>query len=143
MRTSALSGPPNSVRHGRRRLPAPAGGAKTAIRTSPEHRLLSDPLSDACGLSDSPSGHQNALRCRPGRPSCAPEGSGPIAAMTTASDRVLDRRTFVVGGVAALAAPLAAQAQQGAKVARIGWLGLDLERGTHLRVAFLEGLRDL
>jgi putative ABC transport system substrate-binding protein len=47
------------------------------------------------------------------------------------------------GGLAALAAPLAAEAQQGAKVARIGWLGLDPERGTHLRVAFLEGLRDL
>lgn len=39
--------------------------------------------------------------------------------------------------------PGAAEAQQAAKVARIGWLGLDPERGTHLRVAFLQGLRDL
>jgi putative ABC transport system substrate-binding protein len=35
-----------------------------------------------------------------------------------------------------------AEAQQAAKVARIGWLGVD-ERGAHLRVACLEGLRDL
>jgi ABC-type uncharacterized transport system substrate-binding protein len=37
----------------------------------------------------------------------------------------------------------AAEAQQAAKVARIGWIGLDPERGTHQRAAFLEGLRDL
>jgi len=38
------------------------------------------------------------------------------------SDRVLDRRTFIVGGVAALVAPLAAEAQQARKVYRIGML---------------------
>jgi putative ABC transport system substrate-binding protein len=37
----------------------------------------------------------------------------------------------------------AAEAQQTANVARIGWLGLDPDRSPHLRVAFLEGLRDL
>src|SRR5262245_51591421 len=36
-----------------------------------------------------------------------------------------------------------AEAQQAAKVARIGWLGLDPDRSPQLRVAFLEGLRDL
>jgi ABC-type uncharacterized transport system substrate-binding protein len=36
-----------------------------------------------------------------------------------------------------------AEAQQAAKVARIGWLGLDPDSALHLRAAFLEGLRDL
>jgi len=36
-----------------------------------------------------------------------------------------------------------AEAQQGAKVARIGWLGLEPDCSPHLRAAFLEGLRDL
>jgi putative tryptophan/tyrosine transport system substrate-binding protein len=40
-----------------------------------------------------------------------------------------------------LAAPLAAEAQQAAKVARIGYLGNT--QGPHLREAFLQGLRDL
>ena len=37
----------------------------------------------------------------------------------------------------------AAEAQQAAKVARIGWLGVEPERDPYLRSAFLEGLRDL
>jgi len=37
----------------------------------------------------------------------------------------------------------AGEAQQAAKVARIGWLGGDPNRFPHLRAAFLEGLRDL
>jgi len=76
MRSSARSELRNNARHGRRTLPAPAGGAKTAIRTSPEHRLLSDPLSDACDLSDGPSARQNALRCCSDRQSSAQEEVG-------------------------------------------------------------------
>jgi putative ABC transport system substrate-binding protein len=55
---------------------------------------------------------------------------------------------LVVGVTLALASLLdtgagAAEAQPAAKVARIGWLGLDPAGGLHLRAAFLEGLRDL
>jgi len=42
-----------------------------------------------------------------------------------------------------LAAPLAAEAQQAAKVARIGYLSPNLATGPHLREAFRQGLRDL
>ena len=56
----------------------------------------------------------------------------------------MERRTclaLVSGSL--LAAPLAAEAQQAAKVARIGWLGIDRTAAPHLREAFLQGLRDL
>ena len=40
---------------------------------------------------------------------------------------MIDRRTFLAGtGAVLLAAPLAAEAQQTAKVARIGWLAGNL-----------------
>ena len=42
-----------------------------------------------------------------------------------------------------LVAPLAAEAQQAAKVARIGYLSPNLATGPHLREAFRQGLRDL
>jgi ABC-type uncharacterized transport system substrate-binding protein len=42
-----------------------------------------------------------------------------------------------------LAAPLAAEAQQTATVARIGWLGLNLAAAPHVPEAFRQGLRDL
>jgi putative ABC transport system substrate-binding protein len=42
-----------------------------------------------------------------------------------------------------LAAPLAAEGQQAAKIARIGWLGDNPAGNPHLREAFLQGLRDL
>ena len=48
--------------------------------------------------------------------------------------------TLVLGG---LFSPVAAEAQQAAKVARIGWLGVDRTAAPHLREAFLQGLRDL
>jgi putative tryptophan/tyrosine transport system substrate-binding protein len=64
--------------------------------------------------------------------------------MTTANDRALDRRTFVVGGVAALAAPLAAEAQQSAKIPRVGYLfSFTRTGGEHLWDACREGLREL
>jgi len=59
---------------------------------------------------------------------------------------VIDRRTFLAGtGTVLLAAPLAAEAQQAAKVPRIGYLGPKPGAGAlpHLQEAFLQGLRDL
>jgi putative ABC transport system substrate-binding protein len=56
----------------------------------------------------------------------------------------MERRTFMgmlAGGL--LAAPLAAEAQQAAKVPRIGYLGDTRSATPHLREAFLQGLRDL
>jgi putative tryptophan/tyrosine transport system substrate-binding protein len=56
----------------------------------------------------------------------------------------VDRRRFLAGtGAVLLAAPLAAEAQQAVKVARIGFLAGNLAAIPHLREAFLQGLRDL
>jgi putative ABC transport system substrate-binding protein len=56
----------------------------------------------------------------------------------------MDRRTFLAGtGAVLLVAPLAAEAQQAAKVARIGYLSTNLATSPHLREAFRQGLRDL
>jgi len=56
----------------------------------------------------------------------------------------MDRRAFILGSVAVLAAPLAAEAQAG-KVARIGYLLLPplAEKPSAERQAFLQGLREL
>jgi len=54
------------------------------------------------------------------------------------------RRAFIctlAGGL--LAAPLAADAQQAAKIARIGWLAVNLAASPHMYEAFRQGLRDL
>jgi putative ABC transport system substrate-binding protein len=57
---------------------------------------------------------------------------------------VIDRRTFLAGtGAVLLAAPLAAEAQQAAKVTRIGYLSPNLAASPHLPEAFRQGLRDL
>ena len=58
---------------------------------------------------------------------------------------MMERRTFLAGtlGLIVLAAPLAAEAQQAAKVARIGYLATNLTANPHLREAFLQGLGDL
>jgi putative ABC transport system substrate-binding protein len=56
----------------------------------------------------------------------------------------MERRTFMAmltGGIGV--APLAAEAQQAAKIARIGYLGNNPAASPHLREAFLQGLRDL
>jgi putative ABC transport system substrate-binding protein len=56
----------------------------------------------------------------------------------------MDRRTFLAGtGVVLLAAPLAAEAQQAAKIARIGYLSINAVTGRHLTEAFRQALRDL
>jgi len=56
----------------------------------------------------------------------------------------VDRRAFIkTVALGLLAAPLAAEAQQAAKVARIGFLALNVAPNPHLREAFLQGLRDL
>src|SRR5262245_7979349 len=54
------------------------------------------------------------------------------------------RREFItlLGG-AAVGWPVAANAQQPAKIARIGWLGHNLARNPQVREAFRQGLRDL
>ena len=57
-------------------------------------------------------------------------------------DRV-DRRGFLVAAGTLLAAPLVVEAQQAAKVARIGYLADNPAAQPHLREAFLQGLRDL
>ena len=56
---------------------------------------------------------------------------------------MMNRRTFIVTTAGLLAAPLGAEAQQAAKIARIGWLGDNPAGNPHLRQAFLQGLRDL
>ncbi len=48
--------------------------------------------------------------------------------------------TLVFGG---LFSPVVAEAQQAAKIARIGYLGDNPAAGAHLRAALLQGLRDL
>jgi ABC-type uncharacterized transport system substrate-binding protein len=54
------------------------------------------------------------------------------------------RRAFLTAlGGSVLAAPLAAEAQPAAKVARIGYLGPNLAASPHLPEAFRHGLRDL
>jgi hypothetical protein len=57
---------------------------------------------------------------------------------------VIDRRTFLAGtGAVLLAAPLAAEGQQAAKVWRIGYLqGSTRKTQTHLIQAFEDGLRE-
>ncbi|HEU5297530.1 MAG TPA: ABC transporter substrate-binding protein [Burkholderiaceae bacterium] len=55
----------------------------------------------------------------------------------------MDRRDTALALLALGAAPLAAEAQQAAKVARIGYLSPSLASSPHLRDAFLQGLGDL
>jgi putative tryptophan/tyrosine transport system substrate-binding protein len=54
----------------------------------------------------------------------------------------MDRRDTVLALLALGAAPLAADAQRAAKVARIGYLSPNLAANPRLREAFLQGLRD-
>jgi ABC-type uncharacterized transport system substrate-binding protein len=56
---------------------------------------------------------------------------------------MMDRRIFLTTVAGLLAAPLAAQAQQAAKIPRIGYLVTNLAASPHLREAFRQGLRDL
>src|SRR5713226_7887729 len=55
----------------------------------------------------------------------------------------MDRRAFIAGAIVVLTAPLAAEALETGKVARIGFLALNPGASPHLREAFLQGLRDL
>src|SRR2546427_5657466 len=56
----------------------------------------------------------------------------------------MERRTFLaVTGAALLAAPLAAEGQQAAQIARIGYLTSSPAGSLHAPEAFLQGLRDL
>ena len=56
---------------------------------------------------------------------------------------MISRRQLLATGLGAVVAPLAAEAQQPAKIARIGYLVTDLGVNPHLREAFRQGLRDL
>ena len=56
---------------------------------------------------------------------------------------MIDRRAFIGGAIAFSTAPPAAEAQQAAKVARIGFLALNVAPNPHLPEAFRQGLRDL
>ena len=53
---------------------------------------------------------------------------------------MMDRRAFIVGSVAALAAPLAAGAQQAVRAKQVGWLALVPQ--PRLRAEFLRGMRE-
>jgi putative ABC transport system substrate-binding protein len=55
----------------------------------------------------------------------------------------MDRRDTVLALLALGAAPLAAEAQQAAKVTRIGYLSANLAASPHILEAFRQGLRDL
>jgi putative ABC transport system substrate-binding protein len=55
----------------------------------------------------------------------------------------MDRRDTILALLTLAAAPLAAEAQQSAKIPRIGYVGANLADVPHLTEAFLEGLRDL
>src|SRR5437016_10247681 len=55
----------------------------------------------------------------------------------------MDRRDTVLALLALGAAPLAADAQQATKVARIGYVANNPATSPYLREAFLQGLRDL
>jgi ABC-type uncharacterized transport system substrate-binding protein len=65
--------------------------------------------------------------------------------MTLYGRRILSGRRAFLGTVAAgfLAAPLAVEAQQAAKITRIGYLALNRAAGPHRHEALLQGLRDL
>ena len=71
-------------------------------------------------------------------------GRVPKSALSMRVDALTLRRTFsiilLLGG---LFSPVAAEAQQAAKSARIGYLGLALAATPHLPGAFVQGLRDL
>ena len=55
----------------------------------------------------------------------------------------MDRRVFIGTLSGLLAAPLAVEAQQPTKIARIGYLSLNLVPNRHLLEAFSQGLRDV
>jgi len=55
----------------------------------------------------------------------------------------VDRRTFIVTAAGLLAAPLVGEAQQAAKIPRIGYLAGSLAASPNLPEAFRQGLRDL
>jgi putative ABC transport system substrate-binding protein len=56
----------------------------------------------------------------------------------------MDRRRFLLTSLAGVfAAPLAAEAQQAGKIARIGYLAIDLAANPRFRESFRQGLRDL
>ncbi|HEV2055180.1 MAG TPA: ABC transporter substrate-binding protein [Methylomirabilota bacterium] len=57
---------------------------------------------------------------------------------------MIDRRRFLAGsGAVLLVAPFAAEAQQAAKISRIGYLASNLAASPHMNEAFRQGLRDL
>ena len=88
--------------------------------------------------SAAPVDAQNAVGCR--RASYVWAGERPMA---NASGRAIDRRAVIFGGLAALAAPRAAEAQQAGKVARVGVLMNLYSPDAEPPQAFRQGLRGL
>src|SRR5712691_5157250 len=81
---------------------------------------------------------------RPTRLPQVPHPLVPDSPTTCDRDPMIDRRTFLAGtGAVIVAAPLAAEAQQAAKIPRIGYLVTNLAAGPQLPKAFRQGLRDL
>ena len=56
---------------------------------------------------------------------------------------LVQRRQFLIAAGALLVTPLAAEAQQATKVARLGYLAADRTANPHLQEAFRQGLREL
>ena len=54
---------------------------------------------------------------------------------------MMNRRTFIVTATGLLAVPLVGEAQQAAKIARVGYLAPNLAASVHLPEAFRQGLR--
>jgi putative ABC transport system substrate-binding protein len=81
------------------------------------------------------------------RPSDRPHDPGAALAASRSGYRVTAGLTRTLGAVTLALVSLfnagAAEAQPAAKIARIGWLGLDPAVSPEMRAAFFEGLRDL
>ena len=66
----------------------------------------------------------------------------PVLVAPTSGEQ-MNRRKSIIALVAFGAAPFAAEAQQAAKIARIGYLATNPATSQHLREAFLQGMGDL
>src|SRR5215813_14041253 len=103
-------------------------------------RFSRAPSPPTCPSSSPPSSSWSSTS---DRQSARPDDPAVATSSSRSGDRVVQRRAFLNAAMALLAAPLAAEAQQAAKVARIGWLGTQSAGGPHLLAAFRRGLLEL